>query len=114
MKNVNEVSSSGGNFGGALAIMGGMFFLMGFFTWLNGPLLAFSRLTFDLDESGSFLILMAFYISYLVWPLPFARVLERIGFQNGISLGLIIMAIGAVAFAQFTAFRVYPGALAGL
>jgi glucose/galactose transporter len=114
MENESKVSSSGAHFGGALAMMGGMFFLMGFFTWLNGPLLAFSRLTFDLDESGSFLILMAFYISYLVWPLPFARVLERIGFQNGISLGLIIMAIGAVAFAQFTAFRVYPGALAGL
>jgi glucose/galactose transporter len=114
MKNANEVSNSRAHFGGALAMMGGMFFLMGFFTWLNGPLLAFSRLTFDLDESGSFLILMAFYISYLVWPLPFARVLERIGFQNGISLALVIMAIGAVAFAQFTALRIYPGALAGL
>jgi glucose/galactose transporter len=98
----------------AIAIVGAMFCVMGFFTWINGPLLAFVRIAFDLGEVGSFLVLMVFYISYLLWSLPSAAIHRRIGFKAGIALGLTVMATGAVIFGEFTTMRSYPGALTGL
>jgi glucose/galactose transporter len=98
----------------SLAIIGGLFFIMGFFTWLNGPLLTFVRLAFELDDVNAFLILMVFYLSYFALALPASWILGRTGLKKGISLGLVLMAIGAAAFGQFATHRWYPGALGGL
>jgi glucose/galactose transporter len=98
----------------SLAIIGGLFFIMGFFTWLNGPLITFVRLAFELDDVNAFLILMVFYLSYFALALPASWILGRTGLKKGISLGLVVMAVGAAAFGQFATHRWYPGALAGL
>jgi MFS transporter, FHS family, L-fucose permease len=98
----------------SLAIIGGFFFIMGFFTWLNGPLLTFVRLAFELDDVNAFLILMVFYLSYFMLALPASWILGRTGLKKGISLGLVLMAIGAALFGQFATHRWYPGALGGL
>lgn len=98
----------------SLAIIGGLFFIMGFFTWLNGPLLTFVRLAFDLDDVNAFLILMVFYLSYFMLALPASWILGRTGLKKGISLGLVLMAVGAAVFGQFATHRFYPGALGGL
>ena len=42
----------------SIAIIGVLFFIIGFFTWINGPLITFVRLAFDLDEVNAFLVLM--------------------------------------------------------
>jgi glucose/galactose transporter len=98
----------------SLAIIGGLFFIMGFFTWLNGPLITFVRLAFELDDVNAFLILMVFYLSYFMLALPASWILGRTGLKKGISLGLVLMAVGAAAFGQFATHRWYPGALGGL
>lgn len=98
----------------SLAIIGGLFFIMGFFTWLNGPLITFVRLAFELDDVNAFLILMVFYLSYFMLALPASWILGRTGLKKGISLGLVVMAVGAAAFGQFATHRWYPGALGGL
>jgi glucose/galactose transporter len=98
----------------SLAIIGGLFFIMGFFTWLNGPLITFVRLAFELDDVNAFLILMVFYLSYFALALPASWILGRTGLKKGISLGLVVMAVGAAAFGQFATHRWYPGALGGL
>ena len=98
----------------SLAIIGGLFFIMGFFTWLNGPLITFVRLAFELDDVNAFLILMVFYLSYFMLALPASWILKRTGLKKGISLGLVLMAVGAAAFGQFATHRWYPGALGGL
>ena len=54
----------------SIAVIGGLFFVIGFFTWINGPLIAFVRLAFDVNEVYAFLVLMVFYLSYFVWALP--------------------------------------------
>jgi len=54
----------------SIAIVGVLFFLIGFFTWLNGPLITFVKLAFELDEVGAFLVLMVFYLSYFFLALP--------------------------------------------
>jgi len=98
----------------SIAILGGLFFIIGFFTWLNGPLITFVRLAFEQNEVGSFLILMVFYLSYLVLALPASWILKRTGLKKGLSLSLAIMALGAAVFGEFATRRWYPGALTGL
>ncbi len=99
---------------GSIAIVGGLFFVFGFVTWLNGPLITFVKLAFNLDDVSAFLVPMAFYLSYFFLALPSARILRHTGMKRGMSLGLLIMAVGAATFGEFATMRIYPGALTGL
>ena len=99
---------------GPVITIGVLFFIFGFVTWLNGPLITFVKLAFDLDDVNAFLVPMAFYLSYFFLALPSASVLRRTGMKCGMALGLFVMAIGAVLFGHFTTMRAYPGALTGL
>src|SRR5215831_16050176 len=99
---------------GPVVIIGALFFIFGFVTWLNGPLITFVKLAFDLDDVNAFLVPMAFYLSYFFLALPASWILRQTGMKRGMALGLFVMAIGALAFGQFATMRVYPGALTGL
>jgi glucose/galactose transporter len=99
---------------GPVVIIGVLFFIFGFVTWLNGPLITFVKLAFDLDDVNAFLVPMAFYLSYFFLALPSSVVLRRTGMKKGMALGLFTMALGAVAFGHFTTARQYPGTLIGL
>jgi FHS family L-fucose permease-like MFS transporter len=99
---------------GPVAIIGLLFFIMGFFTWINGPLIGFVKLAFDLDDVNAFLVPMAFYLSYFFLALPSAAVFRRTGMKRGMAIGLLVIAAGAIVFGQFVSMRVYPGALTGL
>jgi glucose/galactose transporter len=98
----------------SIAIVGALFFIIGFFTWVNGPLITFVRLAFDLNEVNAFLVLMVFYLSYFFLALPSSWLLKRTGMKKGLGLSLAVMAVGAAAFGQFATQRWYPGALGGL
>jgi glucose/galactose transporter len=97
-----------------MLIIGVLFFIFGFVTWLNGPLITFVKLAFQVQDAYAFLVPFAFYISYFVFSLPASMVLRRTGMKNGMALGLFVMAIGAMMFGQFATMRVFFGALAGL
>jgi glucose/galactose transporter len=97
-----------------MVIIGVLFFIMGFFTWLNGPLISFVKVAFTLDDINAFLVPFAFYVSYFVLALPAGAVLKRTGMKKGMVLGLFIMAFGAALFGEFVRIRIYPGALSGL
>jgi glucose/galactose transporter len=98
----------------SIAIIGALFFIFGFVTWLNGPLITFSQLAFDLDEVNAFLILTVFFLSYFFLAIPSAWILRLTGMKKGIAIGLFTMAAGAALFGEFTTQRWYPGALGGL
>lgn len=99
---------------GPMIIIGVLFFIFGFVTWLNGPLTIFVKLAFNLDDVSAFLIPVAFYLSYFVLALPSSVVLRRTGMKKGMALGLFVMAIGSALFGQFIEMRSYHGALGGL
>ena len=99
---------------GPMIIIGLLFFIFGFVTWLNGPLITFVKLAFELDDVNAFLVPMAFYLSYFFLALPSSAVLRATGMKRGMALGLFIMACGAVLFGHFTTARIYGGALVGL
>jgi glucose/galactose transporter len=99
---------------GSIAIVGALFFIFGFVTWLNGPLISFAKLAFDVNDTLAFLIPSAFYLSYFFLALPSSLILRRTGMKKGMALGLFVMAVGALVFGQYTTARVYPGAVAGI
>lgn len=97
-----------------VVLIGLMFFIFGFVTWLNGPLIAFVKLAFTLSDVEAFLVPMVFYASYFVLALPAAAILRRTGMKRGMALGLLAMALGAALFGQFATMRIFGGALSGL
>lgn len=99
---------------GPMLVIGLLFFIFGFVTWLNGPLITFVSLAFQVKDVQAFLVPFAFYISYFVFSLPASVVLRRTGMKKGMALGLFVMAIGALTFGQFATMRVFSGALVGL
>jgi len=97
-----------------MVIIGVLFFIFGFVTWMNGPLIQFVELAFELDTVNAFLVLMVFYLSYFFLALPSAAFLRRSGMKRGMAAGLLVMAAGAIVFGEFAVRRWYPGALGGL
>ncbi|WP_410795976.1 sugar MFS transporter [Parvularcula sp. LCG005] len=94
--------------------MGGLFFIIGFCTWLNGPLISYVKLAFTLTDVEAFLVLMVFYLSYLVFALPASAILRYTGMKRGMAVALIVMAAGSMVFGQFATMQMFGGALSGL
>lgn len=98
----------------AVSIIGGLFFVFGFVTWLNGALIPFLTIACELDLVQAYFVTLVFYIAYTVMALPMSLVLRRTGYKNGLALGLIIMAAGALIFVPAAMVRMYSVFLAGL
>lgn len=99
----------------SVTIIGILFFIFGFVTWLNGPLITFVKLAFDLDtDSKAFWVTTAFYMAYFFLALPSSWILEKTGMKKGMALGLLVMAIGTFVFGHFATQRNYTLSLWGL
>jgi FHS family L-fucose permease-like MFS transporter len=98
----------------SITIIGLFFFIFGFVTWLNGILIPFLRTACELNDFEAYFVTFAFYISYLVMALPSSAVLKKTGFKNGMSLGLWIMAAGALIFIPAAISRTFSLFLTGL
>ncbi|MGF7217508.1 glucose/galactose transporter [Spirosoma lacussanchae] len=102
------------NYTGPLLIIGALFFIFGFVTWVNSVLIAFFKQAFDLSTVGSNLVAFAFFISYTLMAIPSSAVLKRTGFKSGMSLGLLVMAVGTLIFVPAAKAVSYPLFLVGL
>jgi MFS transporter, FHS family, L-fucose permease len=97
-----------------IGIIGALFFIFGFITWLNGTLIPYLKIACELNNFQSYFVAFAFYIAYFVMALPAASILEKVGFKNGMSLGLLVMAAGALLFIPAAMTRMYLLFLLGL
>lgn len=95
-------------------IIGVLFFIFGFVTWLNGTLIPFLQLACELNTSQALLVTFAFYMAYFFLAIPSSYILKWSGFKNGMSLGLFVMAIGALVFIPAAMLRTFPLFLLGL
>ena len=99
----------------SITIIGILFFIFGFVTWVNGTLIPYLKIACELEsEFQSFLVVTAFFIAYTVMAIPSSIVLSRVGYKKGMSLGLFIMAAGAGLFipaAQSRDFNMFLGGL---
>ncbi len=98
----------------SIAIIGVLFFIFGFVTWLNGTLIAFLKISCELNNTQAYLVTFAFYISYFVMALPSSWVLHKTGFKYGMALGLGVMAFGTLFFLPAAWTRTYGLFLTGL
>lgn len=102
------------SYGISIFLIGVLFFIFGFITWLNGILIPFLQTACELDDVQAYFVTSAFYISYFVMALPSSAILKKVGFKKGMSLGLVIMAIGSVIFIPAALQRNYAFFLSGL
>ena len=98
----------------SIVIIGILYFIFGFVTWLNGTLIPFLKIACELSNLQAYFVTFAFYISYLVMAPPSSWVLHKIGFKNGMALGLLIMALGSLVFIPAAYSREYGLFLTGL
>lgn len=97
-----------------LIIIGTLFFIFGFVTWANSQLIPYLKIACELTDTESFLVASAFFAAYFVMAIPSATILKWSGFKKGMSLGLLVMAVGALLFIPAAGSRNYALFLTGL
>ena len=106
--------SAAKNYWYPMAIIGTLFFIFGFLTWVNGILIPFFQICLELSNLQALLVVLASYSSYFIMALPSAWVLKSTGYKKGMGLGLFIMAVGTLLFIPAAYTRLYPIFLTGL
>src|SRR5688572_8182197 len=81
-----------------MIIICALFFVFGFVTWANSQLIPYLKIACELTDTQSFLVATAFFAAYFVMALPSSYILKMTGFQKGMSLGLLVMVVGALIF----------------
>lgn len=75
-----------------------LFFVFGRVTWANSTWIQFFKLSFSLTDTQSFLVTFSSYIAFFFLALPSSVILKKLGFKNGIVLGLFVLALGSLIF----------------
>lgn len=97
-----------------LMIIAALFFIFGFVTWINGALIPFMKTINELTAAQSYLVASASYISFVVMALPASAILAKTGYRKGMSIGLFVMALGALVFIPAANARTYWVFLLGI
>jgi FHS family L-fucose permease-like MFS transporter len=99
----------------SITIIGILFFIFGFVTWINGTLIPYLKIACELESDfQSFLVATAFFIAYTVMAIPSSMVLRKTGYKRGMAVGLLIMAVGAFLFIPAASSRNFNLFLVGL
>src|SRR5258708_1888643 len=86
------------NYSRPLAIVTTLFFMWGFLTCLNDILVPHLKAIFDLSFARVMLVQLAFFSAYFLFSLPWAKIVNRVGYQRSMVAGLLTMALGAFLF----------------
>jgi FHS family L-fucose permease-like MFS transporter len=97
-----------------LTLLASLFFMWGFITVINNTLLPHLRSVFDLNYTQTTLIESVWFIAYFVASIPSAKLIERVGYQRSLVIGLIIMAVGALGMIPAARIPSYGVTLAAL
>ncbi len=98
----------------SILIVAGIFFIIGFVSWVNSILIPYFKIAFSLTNLQAYFVTFAFYISYLIMSTPSSYLLKRVGFKKGIMFGFWFMAAGAFLFVPAAMTRMYGLFLLGL
>ena len=92
----------------AMAMMTTLFFIWGFCTVLNDALIPHLQSVFNLNYTRASLIQLFFFGSYFIFAQPAGKLIERIGYQRTMVVGLITMCVGALLFFPAASLASYP------
>ncbi|MDQ8052234.1 MAG: sugar MFS transporter [Pedobacter sp.] len=98
----------------SILIIGMMFFIFGFVSWVNAILIPYFKIACELTNLQSYFVAFAFYISYFLISVPASFLLKKVGFKKGMMVGFWIMATGALLFIPAALSRTYALFLLGL
>jgi FHS family L-fucose permease-like MFS transporter len=97
-----------------LAVVTTLFFMWGFLTCLNDILVPHLKAIFDLSYTRVMLVQFAFFSSYFLFSVPWARIVNAIGYQRTMVAGLLTMALGSFLFLPAASTASYGLFLAAL
>jgi FHS family L-fucose permease-like MFS transporter len=98
-----------------IVTIGALFFIFGFVTWANSTLIPFLKLACGLKtDLEAFFVTFASYIAYFFLALPSSWILRKLGFKNGIIIGLLILAFGSLIFIPAAGSRSFGLFLTGI
>jgi FHS family L-fucose permease-like MFS transporter len=98
-----------------MIIIGALFFIFGFVTWVNGTLIPYLKIACQLESDlQSYFVATSFFIAYTVMAVPSSFVLNKTGYKRGMAIGLLIMSIGAMLFIPAASSRNFDLFLVGL
>ena len=109
-----KANNNGQNYTFALTVLTSLFFMWGFITCLNDILIPHLKAVFTLNYTQVMLIQFSFFTAYAIISLPSGILVEKIGYKNGIVIGLITTGIGSLLFypaAGYQSFIMFLGAL---
>ena len=92
---------------GPLAILTSLFFIWGFITCLNDILIPHLKAVFTLNYTQAMLIQFCFFAAYFVMSVPSGYLIEKIGYQRGIVVGLAIAGVGCLLFYPAAGLHLY-------
>ncbi len=98
----------------AMAMVTTLFFMWGFLTSLNDILIPHLKSIFSLNYAQAMLVQFAFFSSYAVFALPSGKIIEWIGYQRTMVVGLFTMGVGAVLFIPAASAPSFPLFLSAL
>ncbi len=67
----------------SILIIGLLFFIFGFVSWVNAILIPYFKIACELSNFQSYLVAFAFYISYFIMSVPSSYLLKKLGFKKG-------------------------------
>ncbi|ARN78054.1 glucose/galactose MFS transporter [Nonlabens spongiae] len=85
-----------------------LFFLWGFITVLVDSLVPRLKDVFELSYFQAGMVQSAFFAAYFVFSIPAGSLLSKIGYKNGIFIGLLTMATGCFLFYPASSIRSFP------
>ena len=91
-----------------LALVTSLFFIWGFLTCLNDILVPHLRSIFDLTYAQAMLVQFAFFSAYFLFSVPWSKIVNRVGYQGTMVVGLLTMACGAFLFVPAASAASYP------
>ncbi len=103
-----SVSESSISYTVPLAVVTTLFFMWGFLTCLNDILVPHLKSIFDLNYTEIMLIQFAFFGAYFVFSIPSAKIIDWMGYQRSMVVGLLTMGVGAFLFVPAASAPSYP------
>jgi FHS family L-fucose permease-like MFS transporter len=108
------VSSTSGSYIRPLAILTTLFFLWGFLTSLNDILVPHLKSISDFTYTKVMLVQFAFFSAYFLFSVPWSMVVNKIGYQKTMVVGLVSMSLGSFLFVPAASIPSFPLLLTGL
>ena len=109
------------NYTSALIVLTSLFFMWGFITCMNDILIPFLKKMFELGRVQAVMVQFAFFTAYFVGSFIYFIIsarkgdpISKIGYKNGIILGLSISAFASLLFYPAAHFKIFGLFLAAL